>query len=88
MTRRTLTPVTITERYLNFAGTRRETWAAVSKDGQWKYRRLEISGTPWEIEYVPTGEQGDWYSSLPRARASTADGSALAYIEARRKEVA
>ena len=85
--RRTLTPVTITARYPSLRSGRLENWAAKSDDGLWKYDRVEDVGTPWEVTYLPTGEEF-LSPSLPKARASTADGSALAYIEARRKEVA
>ena len=83
--RRVLTPVTITARYPTHSAGR--TQAAVSDDGLWKYDRIEITGTPWDTVYVPTGESA-WFSSLPKARAATADGSALAQIEARRQEAA
>jgi len=79
--RRTLTPVTVTKRFRSFRSGRLENWEARSGDGQWIYRRLEISGTPWELEYVPAGIAGDWYGTLTAARAATADGSALAYVE-------
>lgn len=81
MPRRTLTPVDITARYPSFRGRRVENWSAVSRDGVWKYERLEISGTPWEVEHVPSGLAGDWYGTLTNARAATADGSALAFVE-------
>lgn len=79
--RRELTPVDITERYRSFRSGRLENWSARSLDGVWIYRRLEMSGTPWSLEHVPSGTEGDWYGSLPAARAATADGSALAYVE-------
>lgn len=87
MTRRVLTPVEVTERYPSFGTGRLETWAAVSKDGLWKYDRIEDTGTPWSVCYVPTNEYVIM-SSLPKAQAATADGSALRLIIARRKEVA
>jgi hypothetical protein len=71
----------VTARYPSFRSGRVENWEAVSADGTWKYRRLEISGTPWEVEHVPTGVVGDWYGTLTAARAATADGSALAAVE-------
>lgn len=91
--RRTLTPVVITERWLNPRTGKPEKWAAVSversEDGRpvWEYNRIEDEATSWWARYVPTGE-GVLTSSLPKARASTASGAALALIEARRKEVA
>ena len=81
--RRELTPVDITERYRSFRSGRLENWSARSLDGIWAYRRLEMSGTPWSVEHLPTGTEGNWYGSLPAARAATADGSALADIERR-----
>lgn len=87
MARRVLTPVTVTERYPTHRAARVQAWAAVSKDGLWTYNRIEDKGTPWLARYVPTGESV-LMPSLPKARAATADGSALACIEARRKEVA
>jgi hypothetical protein len=79
--RRVLTPVTITSRYPSFSGRRMENWSAVSADGTWKYERIEDTGTPWEAVHVPTGLSTDWYGTLTAARAATADGSALAYVE-------
>lgn len=93
MARRTLTPVTVTERYPTHRSGQMQAWAAVStersEDGRpvWEYNRIEDKGTPWLARYVPTGESV-LMPSLPKARAATADGSALACIKARRKEVA
>ena len=80
-TRRTLTPVTVTRRCRTFRSGRLENWEAVSDDGIWAYHRLEISGTPWAAEHIPSGIEADWYSTLPDARAATADGTALAAVE-------
>ena len=79
--RRELTPVDITARFPSFRSGRLENWAAKSRDGVWKYERLEISGTPWLLLHVPAGIEGDFYGTLTAARAATADGSALADIE-------
>ena len=79
--RRALTPATVTRRYPSFRSGRVENWEARSDDGTWAYERLEISGTPWQVTHLPTGTVGDWYTSLPNARAATADGTALAYVE-------
>jgi hypothetical protein len=79
--RRTLTPVTVTSSYPSFRTGRVEAWSAVSDDGVWKYERLEVSGTPWQVEHVPAGTLGDWYGSLEAARAATADGSALLFVQ-------
>lgn len=75
--RRVLTPVKTTAKYPSFRSGRVEAWAAISADGQWKYDRIEDTGTPWEVTHLPTGKPvPTWYSSLPNARAATADGSA------------
>lgn len=80
-TRRPLTPVTITARFPSFRSGRVENWSAVSADGTWKYERLEISGTPWVVIHLGAQVEGDWYGTLTAARAATADGTALAYID-------
>jgi hypothetical protein len=79
--RRDLTPVDITARFPSFNGGRLETWSAVSRDGMFKYERIEDTGTPWIWIHVPTGTDGPYYGTLPAARAATADGSALAYVQ-------
>jgi hypothetical protein len=76
-----LTPVTVTRRYPAFRSGRVEDWAAVSADGVWKFARLEIAGSPWEVEHMPTSTLGDWYGTLTAARAATADGSAQLFVE-------
>ena len=80
-TRTRLTPVTITERHPSFRSGRMEAWAAVSRDGDWAYSRVEDDGTPWSVEYVPAGTDCGLFASLPKARRATADGSALASAE-------
>ena len=79
--RRILTPADVTRRYPAFRLGRLEAWAAVSRDGVWEYERLESSGTPWEVTPFRSGASGGWYGTLTPARAATADGSALAYVE-------
>jgi hypothetical protein len=79
--RRTLTPIAGITRYPSLRSGRLEAWSAVSADGDWKYERLEEAGTPWAVEYVPTGTLGDWYGTLDAAREATADGSALLFVE-------
>jgi len=81
--RRELTPVDITARFPSFRSGRLENWAASSRDGEWKYERIEDTGTPWAVIHVPTGTEGPWYGTLTAARASTADGSALVDVERR-----
>jgi len=75
------TPVRITEQHPSFRTGKVQAWAAESADGTWAYRRLELPGTPWEVEHLPTGTDCGWFSSLPKARAATADGSALEVVE-------
>jgi hypothetical protein len=75
------TPITVTRRHPSFRGGRVEDWQAVSCDGIWRYDRLEIAGTPWMAVYLPTATEGDWYGTLAAARAATADGSALLFVE-------
>lgn len=83
--RRTLTPADITSRFPGHmrrgGGERLEVWSAASRDGVWKYERMETHGTPWTVVHVPTGLDGAWYGKLDDARAATADGTALAYVE-------
>jgi hypothetical protein len=78
---RTLTPATVTRRFRSFRSGRVENWEARSDDGTWAYARLEITGTPWEARHLPSGTAGPWYGTLPDARAGTADGTALDYVE-------
>jgi hypothetical protein len=80
---RTLTPADVTQRFPAFRSGRLEAWQAASRDGIWRYDRLEISGTPWMVVHLPSGTEGDWYGTLTAARAATADGSALAGVERR-----
>jgi hypothetical protein len=75
--RRVLTPATVTARFPSFTSGRVENWAAASADGLWKYERIEISGTPWQVIHVPSGTDCGWYGNLGDARAATADGTAL-----------
>jgi len=79
--RRELTPVDITARFPAFRSGRLENWSAASRDGVWKYERLEDAGTPWSVVHVPTGTEGSWYGTLTAAREATANGSALEYVE-------
>lgn len=81
---RPMTPVVITERHPAFRTGRTEIWAAVSKDGDWIYNRIEEGGTPWAVEHVPTSTDCGLFSSLPKARRATADRSALPVIATRR----
>jgi hypothetical protein len=78
---RELTPADVTRRFPSFRSGRMEAWAAESRDGIWRYARLEITGTPWVAVHLPTETEGDWYGTLTAARAATANGAALAYVE-------
>jgi hypothetical protein len=73
------TPIKDVVRWPNLRG-QMEIWEAVSADDVWTYQRLEIPGTPWEVTHVPTG-RSYWVGSLPKARAATASGHALAYLD-------
>ena len=80
-TRRELTPADVTKELPAFRSGRLEAWQAASRDGIWRYDRLEIAGTPWVAVHLPSGTEGNWYGTLTAARAATADGSALAFVE-------
>ena len=80
-TRRDLTPADVTKRFRSFRAGRLEAWQAASRDGTWRYDRIEIAGTPWIAVHLPTGTEGPWYGTLTAARAGTADGTALAAVE-------
>ena len=81
--RRVLTPADVTARFPSFSGRRLENWSAESRDGVWKYERIEDTGTLWTVLHVPTGTEGAYYGTLTAARAATANGSALADINLR-----
>ncbi len=52
---------------------REEVWSAVSADGRWRYERLELEGTPWQVLHVASGQLGpDWYGTLDDAAEATA----------------
>lgn len=76
----TRTPITVTSKARSTRTGRIEIWSAVSTDGTWTYERDEDTGTLWAVTHVPTGR---WLyaSSLPKARVSTASGSALRYLD-------
>ena len=66
-----------TERYRVRSG-RLEISEATSADGRWRYVRLEMPGTPWEVADTvaqaadPEDYRPEWLSSLPAARRWTA----------------
>jgi hypothetical protein len=80
-TRRDRTPADVTKSFPAFRSGRMEAWQAVSRDGVWRYDRLEVSGTPWMVVHLPTSIEGDWHGTLNAAREATADGRALATVE-------
>jgi hypothetical protein len=61
-----------------------QVWGAESADGCWTYTRVDgIAGTPWDVEYLPTG-QVTQHASLPKARLWTAhQGGAFALANLR-----
>ena len=79
--RRELTPADVTARFPSFRTGRLEAWSAKSRDGVWAYERIEDTGTLWDAIHLPTGLSGGLYGTLSAARAATADGTALAYVE-------
>jgi hypothetical protein len=78
---RVLTPATVTRRFPTGRSGRLEDWEAVSDDGIWCYERIEITGTPWQANHLPSDTAGPWYGTKDDARAATADGTALAAVE-------
>ena len=61
--RRELTPADVTKRFRPFNGGRPQAWQAASRDGIWRYDRLETSGTPWVAVHLPTETEGNWYGT-------------------------
>ena len=66
--------------------TRPEIWQAVSDDHRWAYLRAETPTTPWEVIYLPTGQE-TLFTNLPEARRWTASGRALPILRARAQDV-
>jgi hypothetical protein len=79
-TRPDRTPADVTRRFPTCSG-RMEAWQAISRDGAWRYDRLEVSGTPWMVVHLPTSIEGDYHGTLNAAREATADGRAMATVE-------
>lgn len=53
---------------------RSEIWEATSTDGRWRYVRLELAGTPWEVTDLSDDTVApDWFGTLAKARAWTAE---------------
>jgi hypothetical protein len=71
-------------RFQRMSTGRFEVWGAVSKDGVWKYVRLDDVGTPWEVEHVESGRRlRSWFGSLAQARRATAAPGVMEQLEAR-----
>ncbi|TAK89358.1 MAG: hypothetical protein EPO06_11895 [Burkholderiaceae bacterium] len=67
---------------------RREVWAWESADGLWRVDRQEMTGTPWIVKYLPTGQESGLYGNLPDARADIASGEAYGRLRWEAKQVA
>jgi len=74
--RRDLTPVDVTARFPSFRSGRLENWAADSRDGVWKYERIEDTNTLWAVIDAASGEELRWHGTLTAAREYTASGAA------------
>jgi hypothetical protein len=63
---------------------RRECWEATTVDGEWGFERIEDTGTPWEIVYLPGTEQHEtiphYFGTLKAARMAVERGWAAANI--------
>lgn len=57
-----------TVRYQSLRTGKMEVWEAYSKDGKWSFRRLEITGTPWEVTHEDFPGWSMLAGSLKRAR--------------------
>ncbi|MEU3455599.1 hypothetical protein ABZ671_18660 [Micromonospora sp. NPDC006766] len=68
-----MTPIKVLGRLANRS---RSPYLAESVDGLWGYRWDETPGTPWCVEYRPTG-QLLFFASLRAARIATAAGDAM-----------
>ncbi|XTZ13908.1 hypothetical protein ACQSSU_20640 [Micromonospora echinospora] len=68
-----MTPIRVLARLENSS---RSPYLAESVDGLWRYHWEEMPGTPWRVEYRPTG-QSVYFGSLRAARTATADGHAM-----------
>lgn len=57
---------------------RRETWEAVTVDGQWAFERIEEPGTPWVVVHFPRSPQAEtattWFGTLKAARQAVERG--------------
>lgn len=74
------TPITDVRKARGRSG-RAEIISAASEDGTWTYDREDDTRTLWVVTHVPTG-RWLYMSSLPKARAATANGSALRQLDA------
>jgi len=57
---------------------RRECWAAATADGQWAFERIEDTGTPWVIVYLPRTSSHEtiphYFGTLKAARVAVERG--------------
>ena len=68
-----MTPIKVLGRHANRS---RTPFLAESVNGLWGYRWEETPGTPWRVEYRPTG-QWVFASSLRAAQIATGNGDAM-----------
>lgn len=61
-----------TVRYQSLRTGRMEAWEATSKDGLWSFRRLEDTGTPWEVTHSDFPGWSMLAGSLRKARLHAA----------------
>lgn len=71
--RAALTPFKVTERSRSTRSGRMETWEAESRDGDWRYERVDDERTSWRIVYTPTGQSVSGFDSLKAALGTTAE---------------
>ncbi len=94
MTRRVLTPVTITEQYPDRRTGLTETWTAVTLDRQWEIAREDAKGTSWATYSVPSVADGScpvpvmYSATLEDAQESIASGYAETALKAAKAALA
>lgn len=57
-----------TRKYQSLRTGRMEVWEASSADGKWSFRRLEDTGTPWEVTHEDFPGWSMLAGSLAKAR--------------------
>lgn len=67
--------------------TRRECWSAETVDGLWAFDRLEMSGTPWSIMFLPLRVEVGWAGTLKAARKIAASMTTADVIKIRGETV-